>query len=61
MRENKLQMVQLSSASALKKFFLILFLGVLGLHCCSGFSLVVVSGGYYGVLVRRLLIVVTSL
>ena len=24
-----------------------LFLAVLGVHCCSGFSLVVVSGGYF--------------
>ena len=29
-----------------KKFFFNLFLAVLGLHCCSGFSLVVASGRY---------------
>ena len=26
-------------------FFLIIYLAVLGLHCCEGFSLVVVNGG----------------
>ena len=26
--------------------FLLLFLAVLSLHCCAGFSLVAVSGGY---------------
>ena len=29
-----------------KKIFIYLFLAVLGLQCCVGFSLVVVSGGY---------------
>ena len=34
---------------------------MLGLHCCVGFSLVVVSGGYSLVAVVGLLIAVTSL
>ena len=38
-----------------------LFLAVLGLHCCTGFSLVVVSRGYSLVAMHRLLIVVASL
>ena len=38
-----------------------LFLTVLGLHCCQGFSLVADSGGYSLVAVRRLLIAVASL
>ena len=42
-------------------FFDNLFLAVLGLHCCTGFSLVAVSGGYSLVTVLSLLIVVTSL
>ena len=37
-----------------------LFLSVLGLHCCTGFSLVEASGGYSLVVVCRLLIVVAS-
>ena len=36
---------------------LFLFLAVLGLHCCVGFSLVVTSRGYSLVVVHRLLIV----
>ena len=28
-----------------KNLFIYLFLAMLGLHCCSGFSLVVMSGG----------------
>ena len=40
---------------------LILFLAVLGLHCCSGFSLVAVSRGYSLVVVCRHLIAVESL
>ena len=36
-------------------------LTVLGLHCCLGFSLVVVSGGHSLVLVHGLLFVVSSL
>ena len=38
-----------------------LFLIVLGLHCCQGFSLVADSGGDSLVAVRRLLIAVASL
>ena len=41
--------------------FIYLFLAVLGLHCCSGFSLVVTSRGYSLVAVHGLLIVVASL
>ena len=33
---------------------------MLDLRCCSGFSLAVVSRGYYAIAVRWLLIVVTS-
>ena len=40
--------------------FIYLFLAVLGLHCCSGFSLVT-SRGYSLVAVHGLLIVVASL
>ena len=36
-------------------------MAVLGLHCCAGFFLVIVSGCYSLVAVHRLLIVVTSL
>ena len=32
----------------------------LGLHCCAGFSLVVMNGGYYLVSMGGLLIVVSS-
>ena len=46
---------------ALKKELFYLFLAVLGLHCCSGFSLVVTSRGYSLVAVQGLLIVVASL
>ena len=38
------------------KFFLSLFLAVLGLCCYAGFSLVVASGGYSLVEVNRLLV-----
>ena len=38
-----------------------LFLALLGLRCCTGFSLVVVLGGCSQVAVFRLLIVVASL
>ena len=38
-----------------------LFMAVLGLRCCVGFSLVVVSGGYSLFVVHGLLIVVASL
>ena len=37
-----------------KKNFFYLFLAVLGLHCCSGFSLVVASGRYSLVAVASL-------
>ena len=45
--------------TSFKTFFI--FLAVLGLCCCTGFSLVVVSGGCSLVAVHGLLIVVTSL
>ena len=38
-----------------------LFLSVLDLHCCTGFSVVVESWGYSLVAVLRFLIVVASL
>ena len=38
-----------------------LLLAVLGLRCCSGFSLVVASGGYSLFVVLRLLIGMASL
>ena len=41
--------------------FIFLFLAMLGLYCCAGFSLVVESGGYSLVAVQRLLTKVTSL
>ena len=41
--------------------FIYLFLTMLGLHCCVGFSLVVESGGYSLVAVHRLLITGASL
>ena len=37
-----------------------LFVAVLGLHCCLGFSLVVGSEGYSLVVLGKLLIVVAS-
>ena len=40
---------------------LLMFLAVLGLHCCTSFSLVAVSGGYSLVTILSLLIAVTSL
>ena len=45
----------------LLEFVYLLFLSVLGLHSCMGFSLVVVNGGHSLIAMRRLLIVVTSL
>ena len=36
------------------------FLAVLGFHCCTGFSLVALSGGYPLVVVLGLLITVAS-
>ena len=41
--------------------FIYLFLAVLGLHCCSGFSLVVASRAYSLVAVHGLLTAVASL
>ena len=41
--------------------FIYLFLALLALHCCSGFSLVAESGVYSPFVMRGLLIVVTSL
>ena len=41
--------------------FIYIFLAVLGLHCCLGFSLLVTSGSYSSVAVCGLLIVVASL
>ena len=41
--------------------YLILFLAVLGIHCCMGFSLVVKSRSYSLVVEHGLLIVVASL
>ena len=38
-----------------------LFVAVLGLHCCRGFSLIVASGSYSLVIERRLLILVAFL
>ena len=43
-----------------KNNFIYLFLAVLGLCCCSGFSLVVEGGGYSLVTVCGLLITVAS-
>ena len=42
-------------------FIFYLFLAVLGLHCCAGFSLVAASRGYSLVTAHKLLIVVASL
>ena len=39
--------------------FICLFLAVLGLHCCMGFSLVAASRGYFLVEVHGLLIAMT--
>ena len=44
-----------------KKIFTYLFLAMLGLHCCTNFSLVAVSRGYSLVVVHGLLISVASL
>ena len=53
--------IRKSSGLWYKDFFFKLYLAVLGLHCCSGFSLVVASGGYSLGAVHGLLIVVPSL
>ena len=42
------------------EYLLLLFLVVLGLRCCAGFSLVAASTGYCPVVVHRFLIVVVS-
>ena len=42
-------------------FFLLLFLAVLSLHCCAGFSLAGVSGGYSPVAVHGFLTEAASL
>ena len=42
-------------------YLFVLFLAVLGLHGCAGFSLVVASGGYSPGANHRLLTVVASL
>ena len=42
-------------------FVLVFFLAMLGPHCCTGFSLVVVRGGFSLVMMCRFLIVVASL
>ena len=44
-----------------EKGFIYWFMAALGLHCCSGFSLVAASRGYSLVGVPGLLIVVASL
>ena len=44
----------------LKNYLIYLFLAVLGLPCCTGFSLVAESGDYFLVAMSRLLIVVAS-
>ena len=44
-----------------KNNFIYLFLAVLGLHCCAGFSLFVAIGSYSLVVVHRFLIVVAFL
>ena len=45
-----------------KLYYLIfLFLALLGLHCCTGFALVVASGGYFLAVVCRFLIAGASL
>ena len=54
-----------TSRVTLKCFYVIIFicllLAVLGLHCCTGFSLVAASRGYSLVAVRGLLIAAASL
>ena len=47
--------------SLLESLLFYLFLSVLGLRCCVGFSLIEASGGYSLVVVYSLLIVVASL
>ena len=52
---------QILEFANLNILFIYLFLAVLGLHCCKGFSLVVASEGYSLAVVCRLLIAVASL
>ena len=42
------------------EFMYLLCVSVLGLHCCTGFSLVVVNGGYSLTAMRRLLLIVVT-
>ena len=44
-----------------RTLFIYLFIAVLGLHCCTGFSLDAESGGHSQVVVCRLLIEMVSL
>ena len=44
-----------------KNYVIYLFLAVLGLHCCMGFSLAVAGGGYSLVAVHVFFIVVSCL
>ena len=55
---NNLIMMYFCMGSFFKKIMLIFFFfsSVLGLHCCVGFYLVVVRGGYSLVMVHELLI-----
>ena len=59
--QRKMHLFALSVASELKKKKNYLFFSVLGLRCCSGFSLVVESGGFSLVVACGPLIVVVSL
>ena len=54
LKEKQKKKMGFSLIFRLKKFFFIL--AVLGLCCCSGFSLVVARGGYSPVVVQGLLI-----
>ena len=56
----RLTIFKKSRLTVFKNFFN-LFLVVLGLHCCTGFLLLAVSGSYSVVVVRVLLIAVASL
>ena len=50
----------LLTTNCLKHHFIDLFLAVLGLHCCTGFSLIVASWGSSLVLMSELLIAATA-
>ena len=52
----KLQHYQNHLQSFLKNDLIYLFVAVLGLHCCTGFSLVAARGGYPGFSLQRLLL-----